>query len=357
MEKVSTGNGTYQEYDEDYKGIYFSIDKQINKLNKNKHKIRLVQDNKFLSLQDFYSYWRIHFKTYQERRDYIKSLYKNLELKIHELLVKLEDDEENFEGEDYNGLEWEKSIHQTAFEYLKYKGEFDAIHILEKSSLNLSESYDKWLDGDRTLTGWHLYIKVPMNLKEQLNEIISEEIKESYDESLGSDDYLRDIHVEIKKITEADDYSFYPNGEYLEIGPKYDYDVVLSFAGEDRKYIEKVANQLLYKSVKVFYDNFETVDNWGKDLYTHFDEIYRKKAKYCVIFISKNYANKVWTNHERRSAQARFFKEQEEYILPVRFDETEIPGIIPTIGYINGNKVSEEELAEMIVKKIGSFNK
>lgn len=54
-----------------------------------------------------------------------------------------------------------------------------------------------------------------------------------------------------------------------------------------------------------------------------------------------------------RSAQARFFREQEEYILPVRFDNTEIPGIMPTIGYIDGNKFSPSDLAEMIVEKVG----
>ena len=253
---------------------------------------------------------------------------------------------------DYDHLEWEKIIHQTAFEYLKFKQNLSAIQILKESSLNLSESFDGWLDGDRQLTGWHLYIKVPMNIKENFNEIIKEEISDAYEEALGADNFLRNIHIEIKKIINPKGYSFYSNGEFVEMGPKYDYDVVLSFAGEDRTYVEEVANQLLYKEIRVFYDKFETVDNWGKDLYIHFDDIYRKKAKYCVIFISNNYANKVWTNHERQSAQARAFKEQEEYILPVRFDKTEIPGIIPTIGYINGNEFSPEDLAEMIVKKI-----
>lgn len=254
-------------------------------------------------------------------------------------------------------LKWEETIHQTAFEYLKFKKRHDVISILEKSGLSLSESSDVWYDGDRTLTGWHLYIKVPMDLREYYNETIEKGISEAYTEALGADDYLRAIHIEIKKIKNPKDYAFYSDGEYLEIGPKYDYDVVLSFAGEDRDYVEEVANQLLYKGIKVFYDYFETINNWGKDLYTHFDEIYRKKAKYCVIFISKNYANKVWTNHERRSAQARSFKEQEEYILPVRFDETEIPGIVPTVGYINGNKVSEDTLATMIVKKVQNSKK
>ena len=183
--------------------------------------------------------------------------------------------------------EWEKTIHQTAFEFLKFKERSGAIHILEKSSLCLSSSFDTWMDGDRQLTGWHLYIKVPMNLKEQLNVNMKEEISESYEEALGADDYLREIHVEIKKITNSKDYSFHSDGSYLAIGPKYDYDVVLSFAGEDRDYVEKVANKLLYKGIKVFYDNFETVDNWGKDFILILTKFTGKKLNIVLFSFPK----------------------------------------------------------------------
>jgi len=130
----------------------------------------------------------------------------------------------------------------------------------------------------------------------------------------------------------------------------FEYDVALSFAGEDREYVDRVANFIKGK-LRVFYDSFEQVDLWGKDLYTHLDEVYRKKALYCVMFNSKHYARKVWTNHERQSAQARAFEEHKEYILPVRLDNTEIPGIRPTVGYIDGSKTSPEQLATMILQK------
>jgi hypothetical protein len=114
-----------------------------------------------------------------------------------------------------------------------------------------------------------------------------------------------------------------------------EYDVALSFAGEDRKYVEAVAHELKKLDVRVFYDNFETVNLWGKDLYTHLQDVYQKQAKYTVIFISEHYARKLWTNHERKMAQARAFAESREYILPAKFDDTEIEGIPQTIGYID----------------------
>lgn len=133
----------------------------------------------------------------------------------------------------------------------------------------------------------------------------------------------------------------------------YKYDVALSFSGEQREYVEAVANYLGKHAVSAFYDNYEEADMWGKDLYEHLDEIYRKEARYCVIFLSKDYASKLWTNHERKSAQARAFKEKGEYILPARFDDTEIPCIRPTIGYVDLREKAPEELGALILEKLG----
>src|SRR5262245_51738930 len=104
---------------------------------------------------------------------------------------------------------------------------------------------------------------------------------------------------------------------------EYDYDVALSFAGEDREYVSKVAAILHALGVRVFYDAYETTDLWGKDLYTHLDDVYRKRSKSCVMFISEAYGRKLWTSHERQSAQAKAFESAGEYVLPVRFDDTE----------------------------------
>lgn len=133
----------------------------------------------------------------------------------------------------------------------------------------------------------------------------------------------------------------------------YDYDVCLSFAGENRKYVREVAEELKSRGVRVFFDEYAQVDMWGKDLYIHLDEIYRNTARYCVIFASKHYAKKVWPSHERQSAQARAIAQNVEYILPAKFDDTEIPGIRPTIGYINIKQIKPLAFADLIVEKIG----
>jgi hypothetical protein len=131
-----------------------------------------------------------------------------------------------------------------------------------------------------------------------------------------------------------------------------EYDVALSFAGEDREYVEAVASFLRQKGVSVFYDRYEEVPLWGKNLYDHLQHVYGEAAEYTVIFVSEAYARKLWTNHERQSAQSRAFGESREYILPARFDDTEVPGLLRTTGYIDLRQKTPEELASLIVKKL-----
>ncbi len=131
------------------------------------------------------------------------------------------------------------------------------------------------------------------------------------------------------------------------------YDVALSFAGEDRPYVARVADALKRAGVLVFYDDYERAELWGKDLASHLDTIYRKTSRFVVVFVSTHYATKVWTNVERRSALARAIKEKREFILPARFDDTDLPGIPDTIGHIDCRDYTPEELADLVVQKVG----
>jgi hypothetical protein len=135
-------------------------------------------------------------------------------------------------------------------------------------------------------------------------------------------------------------------------GDDYTYDVALSFAGEDRDYVERVARALDALGIRHFYDFDERVKLWGKDLYEHLTDVYNRDARFMVMFISAHYAKKKWTRVERRAGQAREFENATEYILPARFDDTTIPGVLPTVAYINLAELTPEQFAEMIAAKV-----
>jgi len=131
-----------------------------------------------------------------------------------------------------------------------------------------------------------------------------------------------------------------------------DYDVALSFAGEDREYVERVATLLRESGIKVFYDRFETAQLWGRNLADHLGEVYGQKSRFVVLFISQHYPAKAWPTHERQSAQARAIRENKLVLLPARFDDAEIPGLPSTVAYIDLRHTTPEELVALIVAKL-----
>lgn len=138
---------------------------------------------------------------------------------------------------------------------------------------------------------------------------------------------------------------------------KYKYDVALSFASEQRDYVEQVVAELSVLGTKVFYDNNLQVDLWGKNLIRYLEKIYFEESYYCVMFISKEYKHKYWTRYESEILEERNFFQNEDLnfqhrILPVRFDDTKIPGIRSTLGYISAQEISPKALAQMIYQKI-----
>jgi len=130
------------------------------------------------------------------------------------------------------------------------------------------------------------------------------------------------------------------------------FDVAISFAGTDRKHAEVLASLVKKAGFSVFYDNYYSENLWGKDLVVTFDEIYRKRSRYCVIFVSKEYNENAWTIHERRSAQARALKEKgREYILPIKVEDVELEGMPQTIGYLSIER-GIDKIAASLIKKL-----
>lgn len=81
--------------------------------------------------------------------------------------------------------------------------------------------------------------------------------------------------------------------------------------------------------------------------------MYEEQSKWCLLFISKEYKKKFWTRHEKRSALARAIRQKGAYLLPARFDDTEIEGIPSTTGYIDISIIEPEDFSKLVLLKIG----
>jgi hypothetical protein len=132
------------------------------------------------------------------------------------------------------------------------------------------------------------------------------------------------------------------------------FDVAISFAGTERALAEQLAEKLRAAGIAVFYDYFYAEHLWGKNLTAFLDEIYGKKAKFCVVFISKEYRDRKWTIHELRSAQAKALEQKgDEYILPVRVDDTQLDGLPSNVGYVD-IAIGIDRIAEMLMAKLNA---
>lgn len=134
----------------------------------------------------------------------------------------------------------------------------------------------------------------------------------------------------------------------------FDYDLALSFAGEDRPVAEKIALTLKRKGYRIFYDRFEQAEMIGVDLTKLLGEIYSRRSRYCLMLISEKYVSKPWTNHERQFALSRALKERSAYILPLKLDDTDLPGLSPTIGYLDIRNSSVKEVCTLLAQKMGA---
>src|SRR5579862_2414991 len=84
--------------------------------------------------------------------------------------------------------------------------------------------------------------------------------------------------------------------------PKYD--AALSFAGENRRFVEEVKAELEVRGITIFYDEDEQVraDQWGEDFAIELTETYFRRARYAIVFVSEHYAKKHWPRQEWRAA-------------------------------------------------------
>ena len=134
--------------------------------------------------------------------------------------------------------------------------------------------------------------------------------------------------------------------------PGWRWDVALSFAGAQRPYVEQVASALKARGVRCFYDADEQIELWGKYLAEELPAIYAEQAAAAVVFVSAEYAARDWTRLERRAALNRAVRERQEYVLPARFDDTQLPGLLSDMVAVDLRGRTPQQFAAMIAAKL-----
>jgi len=133
---------------------------------------------------------------------------------------------------------------------------------------------------------------------------------------------------------------------------EFEYDVALSFAGDKRDVAYPFAELLRSKGISVFLDEYRSAELWGKDVIDHLVNLYSRKARFCLLLISQHYPLNTWTEEERTAAQERSLRDADEYVLPVQVDDTQVPGIEETPGYMDLRQHSMEKVVHILEQKL-----
>ena len=140
-----------------------------------------------------------------------------------------------------------------------------------------------------------------------------------------------------------------------DAGRELRWDVALSFAGAQRNYVGQVAAALKARGVRCFYDTDRKVRLWGTHLAEELPRIYERESAVVVVFVSADYAEGDWTRLECRAAFSRAVREAGVCVLPARFDDSELPGLLEDVVAINLHDYDPGEFADLVVAKLADL--
>ena len=132
------------------------------------------------------------------------------------------------------------------------------------------------------------------------------------------------------------------------------FQIALAFPGEYRDYVSQVAAILGQKLGQdtVFYDQWYTAELARPNMDTHLQAIYHDHAELIVPFLCADYERKQWCGLEWRAIRDLLKKRQDNDIMPLRFDDTEIPGLYGIDGYIDLRRHTPEQIAGFILQRV-----
>jgi hypothetical protein len=130
--------------------------------------------------------------------------------------------------------------------------------------------------------------------------------------------------------------------------------VALSFPGEKRGFVSKVAEGLSERLGRgnVFYDTYYEHELARPDLDTVLQRVYHDNSDLVVVFLCQEYEKKEWCGLEWRAIRDLIKKRRDEDIMFMRFDDSEIRGLYSIDGYIDLSERSPGEVVEFICRRL-----
>lgn len=132
----------------------------------------------------------------------------------------------------------------------------------------------------------------------------------------------------------------------------YTFDFAISFSRESRPQAKKLKNFLVDRGARVFYDDSYLPHLLGKRLDDELGWVFSSATRYFVPFVSAEYTRRSWPQYEWSIGKLEAEKREEEFILPLRVDDSLLVGLFDTISYVDLRQVSLKEVADILMRKL-----
>lgn len=137
----------------------------------------------------------------------------------------------------------------------------------------------------------------------------------------------------------------------------HEFDVALSFPGEDRSLVATIAG-LLERRLgpdKVFYDQNYAGQLARPSIDLLMQDIFKSRAKLVVVFIGGHYQLKEWCAVEFRAIRTIIKRRENSRVMYVKTGDNDVDGVLPHDGYLDARQYSPSEIARFIVERIDSI--
>jgi hypothetical protein len=132
--------------------------------------------------------------------------------------------------------------------------------------------------------------------------------------------------------------------------------VALSFPGEHRAPVEKIAEALREKlgHERVLYDRWYAAEFNRLNLDTYLSKLYHDDSDLIAVFLCKEYNAKQWCGLEWRACRDLAKHKEDARLMFFRLDDADIPGLYSIDGYQDIRAMSDGEVAAAILSRLGA---
>jgi hypothetical protein len=135
--------------------------------------------------------------------------------------------------------------------------------------------------------------------------------------------------------------------------------VALSFPGEHRSRVEKIAEALALRlgREKVLYDRWYAAEFARPNLDVYLPQLYHDESDLIVIFVSERYNEKEWCGLEGRAWRDVLKHKENERLMFLRLDDADVPGICSIDGHLDIRNMADGDVAAAILHRLGGTTK